>query len=37
VQPAKIKPEVLAAEKKKLAGIIQRRSQAKQRQQQNKK
>ena len=37
VQPAKIKPEVLAAEKKKLAGIIQRRSQAKQRQQQKKK
>jgi len=37
VQPAKIKPEVLAAEKKKLAGIIERRSQAKQRQQQNKK
>jgi hypothetical protein len=37
VQPAKIKPEVLAAERKKLAGIIQRRSQAKQRQQQKKK
>ena len=37
VQPAKIKPEVLEAEKKKLAGIIQRRTQAKQRQQQKKK
>ncbi|MGI9465878.1 MAG: 3-keto-disaccharide hydrolase [Rubripirellula sp.] len=32
VQPAKIKPEVLAAEKKKLAGIIKRRADAKQRQ-----
>lgn len=37
VQPAKIKLEVLEAEKKKLAGIIQRRTQAKQRQQQKKK
>ena len=36
IAPAKIKPEVLAAEQKKLAGIIQRRAQAKQRQQQKK-
>lgn len=36
IAPAKIKPEVLAAEQKKLAGIIQRRTQAKQRQQQKK-
>lgn len=36
VKPAKIAPEILAAEQKKLAGIVQRREQAKQRQQKQK-